>query len=341
MHYKIITMKKIFILYCLFILIGCKTEKREIEITDSNLKITIQRFDIDFWNMNLKRPAKSMNNLYEKYSQFLPLYTEQALMVGQWNSKECQDILMNYFFPDSIIQTLYNDCLKQYENIDDLNEQLTKAFQRANTIFPQKTIPKVNFHVSAGANPNPILYKDSLISLSIDNYLGENYPLYQNAVFSYLRYNMRREKIVPDIITIWVTYNFPFSLQTGQLLEEMLYRGKIMYLLSALLPDESNANLIGYTPEQWQWCIDQEKDLWMTIVEKKHLFSTEGLLRTKYLNDAPFTSYFSQDSPGRCGVFVGWRIIESYMKNNPNLSFVDLMNNTDYKSILEKSTYNP
>ena len=79
----------------------------------------------------------------------------------------------------------------------------------------------------------------------------------------------------------------------------------------------------------------------MSIVERKHLFSTEGILITKYLNDAPFTSYFSQESPGRCGVFIGWRIIESYMKNNPKVSLQELMNNTDYKTILEQSVYNP
>lgn len=336
-----LTMKKLIILCFISFLVACKSEKRDINISDSNIKTAIQRFDIDFWNQDTKNLKKSMEILYNKHPQLLSLYTEQALAIGKWDSKECQEILTNYFFPDSTIQMLYNDCLKLYENIDDLDDELTKAFQRANVLFPEKKIPKVAFHVSAGVNPNPLLYKDSLLSLSIDNYLGENYPLYQNAVYSYLCYNMRREKVVPDIITIWIAYNFSFSPQSGQLLEEMLYRGKIMYLLSVLLPDEKKENLMGYTPEQWQWCIKQEKDMWMTVVEQKHLFSTEGLLITKYLNDAPFTPYFSQDSPGRCGVFIGWRIVESFMKNNPKVSPTELMQNTNYRSILEQSNYNP
>ncbi len=334
-------MKKLIILCCTLFLFACKSEKRDINISDSNIKTTIQRFDIDFWNQDTKNFKKSMETLHNKYPKLLSIYTEQGLAIGEWNSKECQEILTDYFFPDSTIQMLYNDCLEQYENIDDLNKELSKAFQRANTLFPEKNIPIVAFHVSAGVNPNPLLYKDSLLSLSIDNYLGEDYPLYQNTVYNYLCYNMRRAKVVPDIITIWLAYNFPFSPQSGQLLDEMIYRGKIMYLLSTLLPDETKENLIGYTPKQWQWCIEQEKDMWMTVVEKKHLFSTEGLLITKYLNDAPFTPYFSQNSPGRCGVFLGWRIIDSYMKNNPKISPTELIKNTNYKSILEQSNYNP
>lgn len=334
-------MKKWSLILCLFLLWGCKTERRKIDVSNSDIKTIIQRFDIDFWNIDLKHFRNSIGELQKKYPQLLPLYTEQALNIGEWDSNDCEEILTNYFYPDSTIQSLYIDCLKKYSDVSDLNKALSKAFQRANAVFPEKNIPEIYFHVSAGANPNPILYKDSLISLSIDNYLGEDYPLYQNAVYGYLRYNMRREKVVPDIVTIWLARNFPFSPQSGQLLDEMLYRGKIMYLLATFLPDESEANLMGYTPEQWQWCCKQEKDLWMSIVERKHLFSTEGILITKYLNDAPFTSYFSQESPGRCGVFIGWRIIESYMKNNPKVSLQELMNNTDYKTILEQSVYNP
>ncbi len=334
-------MKKIIFIGSLLLLCACRSEQRKIQVSNSDIKIEIQRFDRDFWAQNINDFEHSMEALHEKYPRLLPLYTERALMVGAWNCKECREILTTQFFPDSTIQTLYNDCLQQYADIADINKTLTEAFARANACFPDKTIPEIYFHVSAGANPNVLLYKDSLISLSIDNYLGENYPLYVDAVYNYLRYNMRREKVAPDIMTIWIVRNFPFTIQSGQMLDEMIYRGKIMYLLSALMPDCSNETLIGYTPEQWTWCVEQEKDLWMTLVESKHLFSTEGLLITKYLNDAPFTPYFSQESPGRCGVFLGWRIVESYMQNNPNVSIADLMANQNYKSILEKSLYNP
>ncbi len=334
-------MKKIIFVGCLLLLCACRSEKRKIDAQNSDIKIEIQRFDRDFWAQNLNDFEHSMEALQAKYPRLLPLYTERALMVGAWDSEECHEILTAQFFPDSTIQKLYNDCLQQYADIDDINQTLTEAFSRAKACFPEKTIPAIYFHVSAGANPNVLLYKDSLISLSIDNYLGEDYPLYIDAVYGYLRYNMRRAKVAPDIVTTWIVRNFPFAIQSGQMLDEMIYRGKIMYLLSVLMPDEPSENLMGYTLEQWAWCVEQEKDLWMSLVESKHMFATEGLLIAKYLNDAPFTPYFSQNSPGRCGVFIGWRIVESYMKNHSEVSLADLMANNDYKSILEKSFYNP
>jgi len=54
-----------------------------------------------------------------------------------------------------------------------------------------------------------------------------------------------------------------------------------------------------------------------------------------------FTSYFSKESPGRAAVWLGFRIIESYMMKNKNNSLADIMKDTDIQGILEKARYNP
>jgi uncharacterized protein YjaZ len=60
-----------------------------------------------------------------------------------------------------------------------------------------------------------------------------------------------------------------------------------------------------------------------------------------YLNDGPFTSEISQESPGRLGIWIGWRIIDSYMRNNKQVSLTALMANGDAQKILEQSQYKP
>ena len=114
-----------------------------------------------------------------------------------------------------------------------------------------------------------------------------------------------------------------------------------MYLLSVFMPNEKSENIMGYQIEKWNWCKTNEKASWTAVIDQKDLFSTDMLLIRKYMDDAPFTSPISQKSPGRLGTWLGWQIVDSYMKKNKNLSLVDLMNETNSQKILEESGYRP
>ena len=121
----------------------------------------------------------------------------------------------------------------------------------------------------------------------------------------------------------------------------MIFRGKQLFLLSQLLPDEPAWELIGYSKEQWDWCKTYEKAIWNRIMEKRDLFKTESSVLSSYINDGPFTSEVTQDSPGRLGQWVGWRIVDSYMRNNKKVTLQELMNENDAQKILEQSYYKP
>jgi hypothetical protein len=127
----------------------------------------------------------------------------------------------------------------------------------------------------------------------------------------------------------------------NRLLDNIVYRGKVMYLLSVFMPNEKPEILIGYSPDQWSWCKKYEKSVWTSIIDQKHLFSTDLMLINKYMNDAPFTSTVSQESPGRLGTFIGWQIVKSYMDKNNKIGLKDLMNEADSQKLLENSGYRP
>ena len=77
------------------------------------------------------------------------------------------------------------------------------------------------------------------------------------------------------------------------------------------------------------------------MIEKKHLFSTDLMVVKRYIDESPFTKSFSAESPGRTGIWIGWQIVRNYMKNNPDVSLQDLIENSNYQEILNKSKYNP
>ena len=153
--------------------------------------------------------------------------------------------------------------------------------------------------------------------------------------------NYTREKLTSDAIFWWLTTEFPDKIEAVRLIDNMIYYGKIMYLTEVLLPQQNDQEIIGYTNEQYKWCKANEAKMWNYIMENRHLFSTEVLITAKYINPAPFTAFFPNDSPGRTGIWLGWQIVKSYMDKNNDLTLQDLMNNHNENKMLEKSEYLP
>ena len=80
--------------------------------------------------------------------------------------------------------------------------------------------------------------------------------------------------------------------------------------------------------------------MWTFLVERKMLFSTDYMTINKLINPTPFTALFTNESPGRAAVWLGYKIIESYMKNN-DVSIPQLIADENYQGILERSKFNP
>jgi hypothetical protein len=172
-------------------------------------------------------------------------------------------------------------------------------------------------------------------------YLGSDYEFYNRVVYEYQKQTMRKECIPVDVVSAYLFRTLPYTSTKSRLLDQMLYRGKVMYLVAQLFDELPGYEIMGWTKEQWDWCVKNERGIWHLVMDKRDLFKTESLVLTNYLNDGPFTSEVSQDSPGRLGIWLGWRIAESYMEHNETVTLQDLMAEPDAQKILELSFYKP
>jgi hypothetical protein len=99
--------------------------------------------------------------------------------------------------------------------------------------------------------------------------------------------------------------------------------------------------IIGYSEEKYAWANQYLGNVWNYLIEKNELFGKgEALLRC-YIEETPFTKPFGNESPGRIGAFVGWRLIQSYMANNQEVTLQELMQETDYQKILNSAKFKP
>ena len=327
-----------FIIVLCLALFACKREKRHADLTGIDFDIKIQRFDSAFWTLDTTRVAEEFARLLAEHPDITPIYTKNVVRFGAPDADITHETY-RFFRKDSAVQILYNDALRHYTDMSDIERDLTTAFRRARYFLPQFATPQIYCHVS-GLNQSMIV-AESFISLSIDNYLGKEYPLYEQiGIYKYQRPNMRREKVASDYITAWISSEFSNSI-ANNLLTDMIHHGKILYTVSVLLPETPEHIIMGYTPEQWEWAKKNEANMWNQLIATKDLYTTNMIEKNRYINDGPFTLPFTQESPGRAGAYIGWQIVESYMRSNPEISIQQLLQQPDAQIILNRSNYQP
>jgi hypothetical protein len=166
-------------------------------------------------------------------------------------------------------------------------------------------------------------------------YEGLQYPLYK-------RRNMDKPFMAADCMRAWAQSEYEMKpAEEKTLLSQMVYYGKQLYFIDAMLPDVPDSIKIGYTAENMKWTIDNEANLWGYFIDKSLLFETNQDKFFKYINEGPTTNGLPKEAPAELGRWVGWQIVRAYMEKNDNVTLEQLMNETNAQSILEKSKYKP
>ncbi len=244
------------------------------------------------------------------------------------------------FVTDYNNHRIYKRTMEVFPNLDLLTKELTNAFRNYNSYFPDKPVPEIYTYVS-GFNQSA-LSDDSLLAIGLDKYLGSNEPLYREAGFyNYLITNMQPQKMVPDCMNFWAETEFLYNDSVDNLISHMIYKGMVMYFTDAMVPDFPDSLKWGFNTRQLKYLKSYEKVMWAYLIEHKQLFVTDKFTIDTYILEGPFTKDFGRDSPARAAVWIGYRIVESYINRNKGMTISDLMKINDYASILNGSGYNP
>jgi hypothetical protein len=285
-------------------------------------------------NINQAVPA-----LQKKYGLFFDLYNKEILAIGNANDSLYNGYLLTFLNDSTVAKArLKSDSL--FHDFSPYAKQFELAFRHYRFYFPGYPIPSVFTYLS-GFNQS-VATMPQAIGISLDNYLGSNCIFYhQLGIPAYKRQNMEPKKLVYDALYGFISQQFEYLGDNENLVSEMIHSGKLLYLLDALIPDGPDSLKIGFKNVQLEWCKANESLMWGYLVEKRMLFSGDRMELVRFINPAPFTTPFGQKSPGRTGVWLGWQIVRSYMKKNPQTKIPDLMKENDYHKILNGSGYSP
>lgn len=333
-------MKKYLYILCVLALCGCQKGRTYWPKELESQQTEIVRFDKDLLNVHEASVAQDIHVLYDKYPVFMPLWVEDILGIPSADTAYLVQQLPQ-FLNDTLYGFKQTNAREQevFADVSDLEQAIGKAFARVQYLYSETEIPALYLFISGFQTP--IYFGDELIGIGADMYLGSDYEYYNRVVYDYQKQTMRKECIPVDVVSAYLFRTLPYTSEKSRLLDQMMYRGKIMYLTAQIFDELPGYEVMGWTKEQWNWCVKNERAIWHLVMDKRDLFKTESLVLTGYLNDGPFTSEISQDAPGRLGIWLGWRIVESYMEHNKDVTLQDLMAEGDAQKILEESYFRP
>jgi hypothetical protein len=320
---------------------SCKRNHYKVNISGIDATVKIKRLEEDLFAGSPIELKGKVPLLKEKYDGFLQLFS-YVINIGKVNETTWSDDLVR-FSTDKLNNEVYDSTIRIFPDVNEIEKGLTDAFKHYLFYFPGKEIPGIYTCIS-GFN-NSIIVGDSALGIGLDRYLGSACKYYpQLQFYKYQTAKMNPWNIIPDCMYAWASSEWDFKTMgysQDNVLTGMIHEGKLLYFVKCMLPEMENNVIFGFKPDQMKFCSNNEDQMWQYLIENKLLFNTELLTIRKLTGESPFTSYFSKESPGRAAVWIGFRIVESYMMKSNLVTLEDLMKNTDIQGILEKAAYNP
>lgn len=332
------------------LLISCSGNKDVPDVSDIEADVKIYRFDRDFFSIDTNRLPSSMRQLEQKYPAFLPLYIEYFSPIAFFVNQQQQNVdeaVKGYY---RAMKPLYDSVAERFPSMEKIEKELEKNLRFVKHYFPAFQTPTVVTTVESLNPENPMeiygttYYHDTLI-ISLQMFLGKNFTVYDPAQYpEYLRRRFEPDYIVANSMRAIANDLYADKIESGALLEQMIEKGKLWYLLKKIMPEAPDSLITGYSSGQMEWVRKNEGNIWGYINQNENLYSTEQPVIQTYIGESPFTATLPHNNsgggaPGNIGAWIGMRIVASYAEQN-KMPLKDVLN-TPARRIFQEAKYRP
>jgi len=323
MYCKILAkVKPIFILLSVFVILSSCNDSDKVakEIAAVPMDLKIARFDREFASSG----EEGLPGLRKMYPYLFP--APDSVWIAKMN--------------DSLQIELFQEVGNAFRSFEDEEEGLVQLFKHIKYYFPEYTVPKVITVTNDVDYNNRIILTDSLLLISLDNYLCPEHKYY-GGFQRYIAHTLDRNYLVSDVASSFAKQVVPRP-RERTFLARMIYFGKELYLKDVIMPNVDDRKKIGYSQEDLDWAFANEEPMWRNFIENEYLYSTDNKLNQRFLEPAPFSKFgleLDNESPGKLGRFVGWQIVRAFMENN-DVDVKQLMT-MPAEEIFKKSNYKP
>lgn len=223
-------MRKIyFILVALmFACLGCEWRMRS-DVTSYDANSFVLRYDRMESFFLTSGDFSALQQMQTHYPLQTRLLIENLLQLGKVEDAHINTIFYSYY-QDTTLQRVISDVGRQYARMDDLDHQLKTAFERLSRMLPNVPVPLV--YTQIGSFDQSIVVGDSVVGISLDKYLGKDYPYYVHYGYSERqRSMMTRDFIAPDCLSFYLLSLYPVP--SDSLRQQ--HMGNIQYVVNTAL----------------------------------------------------------------------------------------------------------
>lgn len=324
---------------------SCKSCNNGPDVSDIEANFNVLRLEKDYEGLN-RNYDSAYHAMEKRYGDFLPFYLKTVAQIVSPRDTAIQPDTFKRYINDPYIKMLRDTAVAKFHDLTSIKQDLTKAFQHYKYYFPDSVLPTVVTYVDGPPYGFTYTYspREKYLAIGLDGYFGSTFPAYTlwpEPIPAYLLRRFKPEYIVPNTVNAWVSGQYDFEMQGNKLIDAMIYKGKTLYMTKQLMPNTSDSLIFGYNDSTLTWLNNNEHEIWLFFVKKNLLYETDPLVYSKYVNDAPGTSGMPAEAPGNIGSWIGYRIVEAYMKRNENITLPQLMLMNDAQAMLAQSKYKP
>ncbi len=308
---------------------------REQSVRAKNVEVSCVRYDQMLFALDTGRIAAGVKALYGKVPEVL-------VAKNCWEDSAMMRSLKSYL-SDPVVRELYRETQRRFPDLDNTRAKLKGAFKTYLTHFPEDSVPDIVFMVSGLDFSMPSVWGlGNNLFVSLDMYLGPDCPYYASAGMpKFISARCDRKFIPTDCFSKGMAYRHLPDKTPVTALDYMLAEGKRLLLTQTVFPSTPARDIIGYSADKYDWAVQNEGAVWQYLMEKNMIYSKDEDIVRQLVGETPFTRAFGNNSPGRLGAYLGWRILQCYMKQHPETPLRELMRRTDSQNILNESLYKP
>ena len=215
-----------------FLLSACELRLKPFE-EESEHRMEVFRYDRLESQYLTTGDFSALQQMSTEYPMETRTLIEDILHIGEVNDPQINKKFLT-LFQDSTLQMIVSDTEPQYANMDDINQQLNKAFFNLKGRLPDMPLPQV--YAQIGALDQSIVIGNQSIGISLDKYLGEDYPLYKKFYSASQLKAMSRSYIVPDCLSFYLLSLYPMpDFEQRSQIDRDLHIGKIMWVCNQAL----------------------------------------------------------------------------------------------------------
>ncbi len=244
-------------------------------------------------------------------------------------------------FASPHIDTLLQETHRVFGNGDALRGEFQQAYTYLQYYYPDFIPPQIQTLISG--LESDLFVTDSAIYIGLDYFLGEGAKFRPNDMYEYMLRRYTKDFIVPSVMLLTgVDTQFNnTSAEDKTVLAEMIAYGKAYYFAKRMLPCTADSLLIGYSASDMEGSVKFEHLIWSRLVQDQVLYSTNHLVKQKYIAERPKTIEVGENCPGRIAQWVGWRIVNTFMEAHPDVTLPELMKMSDAQKLFRESGYKP